>query len=260
MNLFDGWTPRDDTVLLDGRPLSAYGLFVGSDGITVGEGTPRLTRTPIPGRNGVTDQTLRDPTGRAWEDSGRDITVHTVMACDEADARQLRRRLGALHGTRTSLWWQRMWEGAYQGTLAVGEWDDTVTPAGWAYATTTLTLHSDDGLQHAPTERIPLRNGTTRLTVLGNRISYPKITLTPRAGVTTTSVTIGATTLTWNVQTAFDGTRRITADSMTGISLYGSAPLPPTIDSDWPLLEPGPASITVRYASGRLEYEPLTLI
>lgn len=261
MSRFDGYMPGDDTFLLDGSPLSAWGCFLGAGGVTVGEATPRLIRTTVPGRDGVIDQTLRDRQGRAYDDKGRTIEVDVVLTAGEQDQQAMREALAGLHGMRTSMWWRRMWAGEYRGTLRVGEWDDVFTP-GMRYlcSSTTLTLECDDSAQHASTERVSLSTGTNLVTVKGNRPVPPTLTLTPPNTVTQIVVDDGANRLTLRPTVPFTGGQSIVINSGRGVTLVNGNPLAPTLDSDYPLLTPPMTRIGVIGASGRLDYEPLHVI
>lgn len=254
------YKPADDTLLVGGHPLSHWSCFIGSDGVTVGEATPRLTRTAIPGRHGLLDQTARDRQGRAYDDQGRDITVHIVMTADERDQRQLRQRLGEYQGMRTSIWWQRMWPGEYRGTLQIGEWEDVILP-GMVYlcTSTTLTLRSDDGVQHAPRERLPLTEGANQIGVKGNRLAMPTLTLTSLAA-DEISVNDGANTLRLHPETPFPAGRTITIDSENGTLAIDGTPTAPTLDSEYPELAAPKTDITLKGATGWIEYEPLYFI
>lgn len=261
MSRFDGYMPGDDTFLLDGRPLSAWGCFLGAGGVTVGEATPRLTRTTVPGRDGVIDQTQRDRQGRAYDDKGRTIEVDVVLTAGEQDQQSMREALAGLHGMRTSMWWRRMWAGEYRGTLRVGAWTDRFLP-GMRYlcSSTTLTLECDDCAQHAPMQQVALSSGANPITVRGTRTVAPTLTLTPSAFVTQVVVTDRVNQLTLRPAVPFAGGQSIVIDSGRGVTLVNGNPLAPTLDSDYPLLTPPLTYIGVSGARGRLEYEPLHVI
>lgn len=255
------FTPSDDSMLIGGKPLSTWECLLGEDGVTVGEAKPRLTRTSLPGRQGVIDQTLRDRTGNAYQD-GRDITVDIVLMADEHDQRQLKQRLGRLHGTYTSLHWPRMWAGEYRGTLEIGEWADRFVPGmRWLATGTMLTLHSDDGLQHARMRRHDLKEGGNRIRVLGNRPAPPTLTLTPATGATSITVTIDGVRLEYTNAKGFTPDRPIHIDTAGQRTTIGdTTPLAPTVDSDYPILTPRQAAIGLTGATGRIGYEPVWYI
>lgn len=255
------YRPSDDTFLLDGRPLSAWDCILGEDGVAVGASTTRLTRTSIPGRYGILDQSGRDAQGRAMDDQGIDVTVQLLMLADETDQRSLKASIGALKGMRTSMWWQRMWTGEYRGTLQVGAWEDVWLPGiRYLCSTVTLTLSCDDDLQHAPMRRHRLEAGENTIPVLGNRIAAPTVTLIPDADAASVSLSDGTRTVEYRPATPFDGVRTLTIDCASQTGLYGATPLAPTLDSDWPTLTPDRTVITVANATGWLSYEPLTAI
>ncbi|MCH9275941.1 hypothetical protein JS533_006600 [Bifidobacterium amazonense] len=254
------YRPGDDSLLLGGHPLSYWSCFIGPDGITVEAAEPRLTRTSIPGRHGLLDQTLRDRKGRAYDDKGRDITVDIVMTADELDQRKLRQRLGEYQGMRTSIWWQRMWDGEYRGTLQIGEWKDVILP-GMRYLCTgtTLTLSADDSVQHGPRERLALNEGRNQLGIKGNRLAMPTLDLTTK-NVTEISVNDGANTLRFTQETAFAAGRALAVDSEQGTATLDGTPLAPTLDSDYPELASPQTTITLTGCDGWIEYEPLYFI
>lgn len=254
------YRPADDSLLVGGHPLSHWSCFLGPDGIAIEAAEPRLTRTSIPGRHGLLDQTLRDRQGRAYDDKGRDITVDIVMTADELDQRQLRQRLGEYQGMRTSLWWQRMWPGEYRGTLQIGEWKDIILP-GMRYLCTgtTLTLHADDSVQHGPRERLPLAAGRNQFGIRGNRLAMPTLTLTSLA-TDEISVNDGTNTLRFTQDTAFAAGRTLTVDSENGTSSLDGTPIAPTLDSEYPTLASPQTTITLKGATGWIEYEPLYFI
>lgn len=260
MSRFDQYQPADNTLLLGGHPLTDWQCFVGPGGISVGAATPRLTRTSVPGRHGVIDQTLRDRQGRAYDDTGREISVDIVMGADELDQRQLRQRLGEYQGMRTSLWWQRMWDGEYRGTLQIGAWKDIMLP-GMAYMCTgtTLTLKTDDSVQHAPHERLKLTEGVNHIGVRGNRLALPAITLTTLAA-SEVSVSDGVNTIRYKPDNGFAAGRTITIDSLNGSSRLDSTPIAPTLDSEYPELTAPQTTLTLTGATGWVEYEPLYAI
>lgn len=89
--------------LLDGLPLSEYGLIAGAAGISVGEPSPRTQSVDIPGMSGSVDVSLRDTvTGRTYLDT-REITLNVIYLGEGVDYWRMRERLAPLLGARSSM-------------------------------------------------------------------------------------------------------------------------------------------------------------
>ncbi|KFI56596.1 hypothetical protein [Bifidobacterium callitrichos] len=267
------YVPRDTSMLIDGRPLSDWACIIGSDGVQVAAVESRTSYVSVPGRHGRIDQTLRDPMGHAYDD-GRDITINLTMLASAYDRPRLMADLGGLHGRHVAIAWPSMWLGEYRGTLQVGEWQDVFSPAGYVYSSGMLTLHTDDALQHGRRTRVTLAWGTNRFSIDGNRPAWPVITLQPDPTAETVSIAIGGRTIAYrftraqtrtitsvSIQPAGEYTGSLlTIDCAAETSTYGSNPIQPTLDSDYPMLSPRLVEATVTGAGGWIEYEPLWLM
>lgn len=161
-------------VTIDGRPLSAYGVVMSSEGWTIGEAKPATSYQSVPGLPGGVDMTLTDRMGRAYPDR-RDITLHALAVGDMDEIDEAKRLIGALHGKQVALGGLTL-RGSYRGRLSVGSWTDTWDKGVTVASAVELTVDADP---YAYGERvtIPLVKGVNTLLVDGNASAPPRYKL-----------------------------------------------------------------------------------
>lgn len=231
--------------LLDGIPLSEYGLIAGAAGISVGKLSPRTQSVDIPGMSGTIDVSLRDAvTGRAYLDT-REITLNVVFLGEGVDYWRMRERLAPMVGGAASM--RDMTQpGDWSGIITGMEWDEHRNSFGiFTHAVGKIVMRATPymlGATHTET----LTGGTTPITVHGNVGAWPVIDLQAES---TGTITLANTTtgLRLSLPRQWTYGQRVHVDMQHGQITYNSdTPLYSLpIDSDWWQLQPGVNRIQV---------------
>lgn len=250
--------PRIDGLTLDGIPVEQRMLALSGAGVTIDKTSPTLSTETIPGRMGVLDVTLEDETGGAYMGM-RDITLGLYAAGGEDDILQAKTWLGSLDGKTTSLRWRGL-PGEYRGRLTVGAWQDVWTADRQSHALVEVGMTAMPCL-YGPTRHAPLTAGINTVGIRGNRPAWPTWTLTPAQGAKSLSIRDAhGHTFTLNAAQTLSGQITVTTDPANRATRINGNLTTPTIDSDYFPLPPGANTLTLTGCSGRMAYEPLTLI
>lgn len=247
--------PADDgRWTLNGIPLGDWPVWLTSDGVEIGEATPSTTITDMPGTSGI-DQTLEDASGAAIP-SRRTITLHLVTAGSKQECVKTLERVADLNG-RTITFLDSELPGEWIGRCTVGQAEEK--PRHGAYLID-LSIDADPYL-HGREQETTLTEGANNINVDGNRPCWPEFELHPNEESTSVTVSDGR-----------GHTLRITTDStITGTVTISTGPqkretrtngnlTPPTLDSDYFPLLPGPNDITLTSCSGNVTFRPNTII
>ena len=219
-------------LLLAGKPLSYYGCFLGSDGVSIDESTAdgqwvRVAGSPLSFDVSLTDVQGAVPTGM------RTLHVHVGASGVEQDIVQAKTAIGALHGLKVRVGWRGL-PGVYEGRLTVGVWSDVwdFSPETvLAASTCMLTVTVNPYLVGEPTQVLITNRLDVVLAVGGNKPTPPMFTLHPASGVKNIyvyvndmTVTIPSSSASWStgVTLTVDYGRRVARvnNSVVPVSLY----------------------------------------
>lgn len=225
--------------LLDGLPLSEYGLIAGAAGISVGKLSPRTQSVDIPGMSGTIDVSLRDTvTGRTYLDT-REITLNVIFLGEGVDYWRTRERLAPLLGARSSM--RDMTQpGEWYGVITGMEWDEHRNSFGiFTHAIGKIIMRAHPlmaGDKHEET----IGTGTTSITVHGNTGAWPTIDMRADTAGTVTIANL-TTGLRLSLPRQWASGQQIHVDMQHAQVTYGgSTPYYATpIDSDWWQVQPG---------------------
>lgn len=253
-----GSLPVDDmSVLVNGTPISSYGLWVTSAAMEIASGDPSTDMVEVPGRESV-DLSLEDVQGAAIPER-RTITLHVRTVGDESDIVSTKIRAGSLHGMTGSIRWRNL-PGDYEGRISIGAWTDAYRHGRLATAETDITFNAAPYLIGTVERVQKIQSGVpTLVRVEGNRPAPPVWTLTPDSGVTQVTISDDrGDSITVNPATEITGIIVIDCAAQTARIAGNLAPV--TIDSDYFALTSPYVRISVQGASGTVSYRPRTYI
>lgn len=157
-------------VTINGKRLSDYGVFLQTEGFSIGGASPQTSFQDVPGRFSV-DTTLRDGNGYPAYDR-REIMLSVGMVGDPTEIDEAMTLIGALNGLTVTVGGLHS-KGEFHGVLTVGDWDTLEDGRGERrWAGTTLTLNVEPCVYGAP-RRIALHAGDNRFLVEGNQPAAP---------------------------------------------------------------------------------------
>lgn len=249
--------PQDDTGLsLAGFPLSDYGLWLRRAGWSLGEGDHRTSMTDMPGRNGTVDMSQRDEMGKPYV-ARRTLALQLATTGDEDEYWETRRKLKRIDGIETDVGWRSM-PGTLTGIPTVGAWEETRTRTGvFMWANVELTVECDP-FARGRLERFTATVSPKDVWVDTDRPTAPTITTVPPYGTKRLYLTIGDRQLVYNFDgNGADGSTTLKVDCDAKTSVYGSTPVFPTIDSDYPTLVRGSNTASTTAGSMDVVYRPL---
>lgn len=252
-----GSLPVDDlSVLVNGRPVTSYGIWVTSAAMEIAAADPTIETVEVPGRESV-DLSLEDTLGAAIP-GRRTITLHVRTVGDEHDIVDAKIRAGSLHGMTGAIRWRNL-PGDYEGRISIGAWADEYRHGRLAMAETDITFNATPYLI-GPECVQEIQSGVpTLVRIEGNRPTPPVWTLTPDSGVTQVTVADDrGDRITVNPATAITGT--IVIDCAAQTARIAGNLVPVTIDSDYFALTSPYVRISVQGASGTVSYRPRTYI
>lgn len=249
--------PVDDSGLtLNGRPLSDWHLWLLSDGVSLAAPEQVTSLAETPGAQGAADMTLRDEAGYPYY-RRRDLTMSWCTTGDEPEYWETRARLAMLDGTEVTVGWP-CWPGVARGLLTVGDWTTTLAHGGAFEKAVCEPVFSCDPCLYGP--RMYFEAGTAAVVayVEGNRPSHPTISIVPPEGTRRIYLTVNDRQLVYNLDA--DGRTTLTVDCAARSSVYGAAPIWPSVDSDYPVLLPGANRASVSAGVMRIEYVPMIMV
>ena len=259
-----GLFTADYGLLVNGRPLSDYGVYVDHDGVELREAKPATSYAQVPGQGGSHDLTLADSCGDAWT-GRRTLVIHLGVAATGQDAAALvtgaKRAVGALNGSQVRVWWQAL-GGWLRGRASVDGWDDNLSALDSAPHSShgRLLVEAMPWVYGAP-EVVSLAEGDNAIVVDGNRPCRPVLKVTPSAQAASWSVSFCGATVEVvkaspsSVLTAtLDYGRRRIWHETSGDNVV------PTLESDFGELAPGEQTVALEGCSATMTYEPLWMI
>lgn len=171
-------------VMLAGKPLSAYGLFLTDKGYSISEAKPQTTYLDVPGVSGGVNATTTT-VGMATL-GRRTVTLNVATVGTEYEIREAKYLISRWAGRRIgfSLDDYLQFGNGSNGWLTVGEWTDLVDSQGVIRSSsTTLTLDADPLFQGVYTRTSAIPAGvSTQIDYNGNVPVIPDLTFTTTDG------------------------------------------------------------------------------
>ncbi|NMM93863.1 phage distal tail protein [Bifidobacterium oedipodis] len=239
----------DDGLRINGLPLSHWGLWLGVDGVQVGELSMGTSFTELPGVPGLVDGSLVDGMNNAIPTQRRTLTINVGMWGDEAEAVESKTRFALLNGSTVEVQW-RNWPGVFIGRITSINWTDEWKQGVFVRSLGVVTVSCRPYVYGTPRS---FETSTAVHTVLveGNRPTGPTVTCVPPAGTKRYYLTVNEGSanqaqLVFNAD--FNGSWTLTVDCDQHYATYGTQPVFPSVDSDYPMLIPG--SNTVQDSAG----------
>lgn len=257
---------HDSGLLLEGKPLSLYGCFLGVDGVQVGDSNldsryVRVAGSPLSFDVSLTDVQGGVPTGM------RSLRIHVGASGVERDIVQAKAAIGALHGLTVRVGWRGL-PGEYEGRLRVGAWDDVwdfSQPAaqgvGLVASTCMLTVTANPYLV-GELVRVPVASRVdVDLSVCGNKPTPPTFTLHTVSGVQDIRLYVNGMTVTVPSSNAAWSTGvTLTVDYERRVALVNSSVVPVGLYSRFDWLRAGVNTVRVEGADGSVSFTPYTFI
>lgn len=255
-------------LLLAGKPLSYYGCFLGSDGVSVGESQADGQWVRVAGSPLSYDVSLTNVQG-GIQSGMRELSIHVGASGCERDIVQAKTALGALHGMRVSVGWRGL-PGVYEGRLTVGAWSDVwrADPASTlargvslVASTCTLKVTVNPYLVGEPVQ-VPIPNmADVALTVGGNKPTPPTFVLRPSAGVKTVHVIVNGRYVTIpSVNASWSTAVTLMVDYERRVVLVNNSVIPVDLYSRFDWLKSGNNVVRVEGADGSVAFTPYTFI
>lgn len=259
---------HDSGLLLEGKPLSLYGCFLGVDGVQVGESNLDSRYVRVAGSPLSFDVSLHDSQGSLYTGM-RQIRVHIACVGDEHDIVQAKAAVGALHGARVRLGWRGL-PGEYEGRVSVGVWRDvwaiesgslSVRGVGLVTSSCTLSMEANPYLV-GELVRVPFASMVdVDLSVCGNKPTPPTFTLHPVSGVQDIRLYVNGMTVTVPSSNAAWSTGvTLTVDYERRVALVNSSVVPVSLYSRFDWLRAGVNTVRVEGADGSVSFTPYTFI
>lgn len=234
---YDGnaWSGRTrdiqaEALCIDGTPLAALDCWLTD--ARLGDAAPATAYGDMPGRAGGIDRTLEGPCGEAVP-GRRPCEFDIATDCDAADRAWTRFALGAYLGKTVEVLYAPL-QACLRGRLSAGPWSDSN-----GISTCTLALDAE------PYALGGSKTSTGYVVVEGSAWAEPVLDITVE-------------TARPNIDVALDGLRvmripsasgnfpagaRLTVDAAAHAVKVNGNPACPTLDSDWPVLTPGPHKV-----------------
>ena len=251
----------DGAVLINNNELSVYGVYLSSDGISVGEAELSTAFVDVPARWGAYDLSATDTTGRAVA-GRREITLNVAATVEpdtradvaEMDIARARREIGALHGAECTVTDIRQGL-TWTGRMSVGEWVD-VYDAGQvlAHATCELKLTADP-CAISDTCSVAV-NGSTSVLYGGNVVSAPIVQLVPASAG---QVAFSINSVTWSATVSSTSTVYVDC-GRAWAHLADNSAVVPNLIADWPCLVPGANAFTVTNCTLTVTYDERVMV
>lgn len=237
-------------VTLDGATLEELGCWPTS--IELAPATATVSTASVPGRHGSVDLTLEDGTGGAYL-TNRTLTIGIATDASWGETlADVKPAIGAFMGRVVEVWASPL-GGTMEGRCAVGQWDDSRGASACTLTFDVGPMVSGDAVE------VELAEGANAVEVSGNRPALAVYTLTATDGATSISVYDGeGHTLEYSPGASITATVTIDCDAQAVYA--GSSLVAPTVESDYPVLLPGAATVTLTNCTGALTYVPQTLI
>lgn len=260
------YVDQSSGLLLAGKPLSYYGCFLGSDGVSIDESVAEGQYVRVAGSLLSFDVSLTDVQG-AVPAGMRTLHVHVGASGVEQDIVQAKTAIGALHGLKVRVGWRGL-PGYYEGRLSVGVWSDVwdfSQPAaqgvGLVASTCMLTVTANPYLV-GELVRVPVASRVdVDLSVCGNKPTPPTFTLHPvsvvqdiRLYVNGMTVTVPSSSASWSTGVT------LTVDYERRVALVNSSVVPVGLYSRFDWLRAGVNTVRVEGADGSVSFTPYTFI
>lgn len=175
--LFERFSPAAETdVLLNGLPLSAYGLEAANGWPEIGEVTPQTEYVQIPGAAGSLDVSLVNSQAAAFP-GRRTIKLDVVISGDQMESWEAKTAIGRLVGQYVTIS-RPVWPGYFRGRLSLSAWEDGHVGPYFAQATATLSIECDTPYMYGEEVQENLVVGNeNKLKILGNQPVLPEVSV-----------------------------------------------------------------------------------